>query len=167
MTSQADGYRVLTAAQQATLTAIQDELVPPEGGLPGAGESGGAAAVDGYLHAQPPLQTNVLTILAAVEVVAQSHAAGSSGDAVPTSPFAALSAAARVAVLRAVESEHPEPFRTLVELTYTAYYTNPAIQALLGPDAQPPQPHGYPAPPPFDPHRLERVKQRGQLWLDA
>ena len=34
MTGQADGYRVLTAAQQATLTAIQNELVPPEGELP-------------------------------------------------------------------------------------------------------------------------------------
>ena len=167
MTSQADGYRVLTAAQQATLTAIQDELVPPEGGLPGAGESGGAAAVDGYLHARPPLQTNVLTALAAVDASAQSHAGGPSGDAGPMSPFAALSAVTRVAVLRAVEAEHPEPFRTLVELTYTAYYTNPAIQALLGPDAQPPQPHGYPPPAPFDPRRLERVKQRGQLWLDA
>lgn len=161
MTGQADGYHVLTAAQQATLTAIQDELVPPEGELPGAGESGGAAAVDGYLHAQPPLQTNVLTVLAAVDASAQDRAAG------PSSSFAALSAAARVAVLRAVEAEHPEPFRTLVELTYTAYYTNPAIQALLGPDAQPPQPHGYPTPAPFDPRRLERVKQRGQLWLDA
>ena len=28
MTSQADGYHVLTAAQRAILTAIQDELVP-------------------------------------------------------------------------------------------------------------------------------------------
>ena len=167
MTSQADGYRVLTAAQQATLTAIQNELVPPEGELPGAGESGGAAAVDGYLHAQPPLQTNVLTALAAVDASAQSHAAGPSDNPSLTSPFAALPAAARVTVLRAVESEHPESFRTLVELTYTAYYTNLAIQALLGPDAQPPQPHGYPTPSPFDPRRLERVKQRGQLWLDA
>ena len=167
MTSQADGYRVLTAAQQATLTAIQDELVPPEGELPGAGESGGAAAVDGYLHAQPPLWTNVLTVLAAVDASAQAHTAEPPGAAGRTSPFAALSAAARVAVLRAVEAEHPDPFRTLVELTYTAYYTNPAIQALLGSDAQPPQPHGYPPPPPFDPRRLERVKQRGQLWLDA
>ncbi len=167
MTGQAGGDHVLTAAQRATLTAIQDELVPPEGERPGAGESGGAAAVDGYLHAQPPLQTNVLTVLAAVDASAQDRADGPSGDARPTSPFAALSAAARVAVLRAVEAEHPAPFRTLVELTYTAYYTNPAIQALLGPDAQPPQPRGYPAPPPFDPRRLERVKQRGQLWRDA
>ncbi|MDE2992246.1 MAG: gluconate 2-dehydrogenase subunit 3 family protein [Chloroflexota bacterium] len=167
MTSQADGYRVLTAAQQATLMAIQNELVPPDGELPGAGAAGGAAAVDGYLHARPPLQTNVLTVLAAVDVSALTHAAGPSDNSSPTSPFAALPAAARVSILRAVESEHPEPFRTLVELTYTAYYTNPAIQALLGPDAQPPQPHGYPPPPPFDPRRLERVKQRGQLWLDA
>lgn len=167
MTGQDGGYRILAAAQRATLTAIQDELVPPEGGLPGAGESGGAAAVDGYLHAQPPLQMHVLTVLAAVNASAQARAAEPAGGAGPTSPFAALSAAARVAVLRAVEAEHPEPFRTLVELTYTAYYTNSAIQALLGPDAQPPQPHGYPPPPPFDPRRLERVKQRGQLWLDA
>lgn len=167
MSSQADGYHVLTAAQQAILTAIQNELVPPEGELPGAGESGGAAAVDSYLHARPPLQTHVLTILGAVDASAQSRAAEPSSDSRPLSPFAALPAAARVAVLRAVEAEHPEPFRTLVELTYTAYYTNPAIQALLGPDAQPPQPHGYPPPAPFDPRRLERVKQRGQLWLDA
>ena len=167
MTGQDDGYRVLTAAQRTTLTAIQDELVPPEGELPGAGAAGGAAAVDGYLHAQPPLQTNVLAALAAVDASSQSSTAEPSSGASPISLFAALPAADRVAVLRGVEAEHPEPFRTLVELTYTAYYTNPAIQALLGPDAQPPQPHGYPPPPPFDPRRLERVKQRGQLWLDA
>ena len=141
--------------------------MPPEGELPGAGAAGGAAAVDGYLNARPPLQTHVLTVLAAVDASALTHAAGPSGDARPLSPFAALPAAARVVVLRAVEAAHPEPFRTLVELTYTAYYTNPAIQALFGPDAQPPQPHGYPPPPPFDPRHLERVKQRGQLWLDA
>ena len=167
MTGQDDGYHVLSAAQRTTLKAIQDELVPPEGELPGAGESGGAAAVDGYLRAQPPLQTNVITVLAAVDTSAQARAADLSGGASPPSPFAALPAAARVAVLRAVEAEHPEPFRTLVELTYTAYYTNPSIQALLGPDAQPPQPHGYPPPAPFDPRRLERVKHRGQLWRDA
>ncbi len=158
---------MLTAAQRATLTAIQDELVPPDGEFPGAGESGGAAAVDGYLHAQPPLRTDVLTVLEAVVAAAQAHTGGQSGGASPTSSFAALSAAARVAILHAVEAQHPEPFRTLVELTYTAYYTNPAIQARLGPDVQPPQPHGHPAPAPFDPRRLECVKQRGQLWRDA
>ena len=167
MTSQANGYRVLTAAQCATLTAIQDELVPSAGELPGAGESGGTAAVDSYLHARPTLRTDVLTVLDAVTAAAQSRADGQSGSASPMSPFVALPAVAQVAVLRAVEAEHPAPFRTLVELTYTAYYTNPAIQALLGPDGQPPQPHGYPPPAPFDPRRLERVQQRGQLWRDA
>ena len=167
MTSQANGYRVLTAAQCATLTAIQDELVPREGDRPSAGEAGGAAAVDSYLHARPTLRTDVLTVLDAVTAAAQSRADGQSGSASPMSPFVALPAVAQVAVLRAVEAEHPDPFRTLVELTYTAYYTNPAIQARLGPDGQLPQPRGYPAPSPFDPRRLERVRRRSRLWRDA
>ncbi|MAG35094.1 MAG: hypothetical protein CL878_02440 [Dehalococcoidia bacterium] len=166
MTGQASGYRVLTSAQVALITAIQDELVPREGERPGAGEAEGAAAVDGYIHARPVLQTNVLTVLEAVDAVAQSRAAKQPADG-GTSPFAALSAGDRVEVLRAAEADQPEPFRTLVELTYTAYYTNPAIQALLGPESQPPQPEGHPAPPPIDERRVERVKQRGQLWRDA
>ena len=92
MTGQAGGYHVLTAAQRATLTAIQDELVPREGDRPSAGEAGGAAAVDSYLHARPTLRTDVLTVLAAVDASAQSRADGQSGSASPMSPFAALPA---------------------------------------------------------------------------
>ena len=79
--------------------------------------------------------------------------------------FLALSDAERDAVLSAVELAQPDLFRTLLTQTYTAYYTNPAVLLVLG--WNPPQPEGYPTPPPFDEALLANVKQRGKVWRDA
>lgn len=160
-------FTPLDPAQSALLSVIQDELVPREGDLPGAGEVGGAASVDGYLSDRPDLQENLLLILVRVATIAELSSPARSQSDSTVSGFASLSSEQRCDILRAIEVEQTEAFRSVVELTYSAYYTNPRIQTLLGPDSQPPQPKGYPAPPPFDERRLKAVKKRGQPWRDA
>ncbi len=179
---------VLTPAQLALLTAIQDRLIPREGDLPGAGEAGGAARVQSYLAERPEWRADVLTALEVIDVAAEgvraiddaaarrtrqmqageaspSDGLGPTGDASSTG-FLALSGDERDAVLQGVEASHPRPFQRLLRLTYNAYYTDPSVRRAHGFEPDPPQPGGY-AIPPFDESRLDPIKRRGRLWRDA
>ncbi|HXI17644.1 MAG TPA: hypothetical protein VNM48_14890 [Chloroflexota bacterium] len=197
----APALQILTPNQIESLTAIQDRLIPPEDGLPGAGESGAALRVDGLLAAQPNWRPDVLAALQAVDVASgQIHlpettaenvhpedeirVSGSSGTAgvSPAVPgptrnnpreghstatgFLSVSPDARDAVLIAVEAAYPRLFARLLRVTYTAYYTDAAVQRAHGQSAEPPLPEGYTLPK-FDESRLEPVKRRGKLWRDA
>lgn len=172
---------VLTPSQLACLAAIQDRLIPPEGDLPGAGKSGAAERVDGYLAEQPEWRADLLAALRAIEVAAlrlhrrpgdalgepaaatdEIAATGGSGAA----GFLDLSLDERDAVLRAVEAAHPRPFQRLLRLTYTAYYSDAGVQRAGGYATAAPLPRGY-AMTTFDESRLEPVKRRGRLWREA
>ncbi len=145
--------RVLTPAESALLTVVQDELIPAYGDLPAAGTLGAALTVDAYLAEQPQLRRLILTVLRVIEV--------SAGE----TSFSELDTSGRVKVLRQVESSNPQPFSELVKQTYNAYYTRPDVQASLGIDS-PPQPLGFELPA-FDDSRLARVRTMGKLWRDA
>ena len=84
--------------------------------------------------------------------------------------FATMAPDAREAALRAIEAAHPLAFERLVAAAYLAYYTAPAVQAVLQRDhgyaARPPQPDGH-ALPPFDETLLARQKQRAPFWRKA
>lgn len=157
---------ILTARQVALLAAIQNRLIPAQDEMPGAGDAGCAQTVDGFLKERTALRRPIFAALNAVEAAAGERAQASADDEAATHvAFLALSDAERDAVLRAVEAAHPDLFNTLLRQTYTAYYTNSAVLRILG--WRPPQPEGYPTPPPFDEALLENVKQRGKLWRDA
>jgi hypothetical protein len=169
---------VLTPAQLAFLAAVQDRLIPSESDssagqgrmLPGAGESGAAERVDSLLAERPAWRPDLLAALQAIDVAAQRlvdvrSVQRADGDAAAAS-FRHLSDDERDAVLREVEGTHPRLFRRLLRLTYTAYYTDTAVQRAHGYAFQPPLPGGY-ALPPFDESRLDSVKRRGKLWRDA
>jgi hypothetical protein len=176
---------VLTASQLALLRAVQDRLVPPEGDLPGAGEAGGAERVDGHLAARPALRPALLAALGEIEAEAERlldqappTSAGTRGneeasgraplpDGAEQGPlFLSLSPEGRDAVLRAVETARPAPFRVLLRQTYIAYYTHPAVLAAVGYPSPAPQPAGFPLAG-FDESLLARVRQRGKRWRDA
>ena len=166
-----EGGRVLTRSQLAVLAAIQDRLIPREGDLPGAGESGAARRVDGYLVGRPEWRPDVLAALQAIEVAAQRLAqerAGHAGQAagLANTGFLGLSGDDRDAVLRVVEATQPRVFERLLRVTYTAYYTDAEVQRARDFAAEPPLPRGY-AMETFDESRLEAVKRRGKLWRDA
>lgn len=157
---------ILTARQVALLAAIQNRLIPAQDEMPGAGDAGCAQTVDRFLKERTALRRPIFAALSAIEAAAGERAQASTDDEAATHiGFLALADAERDAVLRAVEAAHPDLFNTLLRQTYTAYYTNPAVLRILG--WRPPQPEGYPTPPPFDEALLANVKQRGKLWRDA
>lgn len=73
------------------------------------------------------------------------------------------------AALRAVEASHRAAFDRVVTEAYIAYYTDPAVRAVIerltGYEARPPQPLGYQLPP-FDESLLAIQKQRAPFWRD-
>ena len=158
---------VLTAGEMALLAAVQDRLIPREGALPGAGESGAAARVDGFLVERRDWRVEVLAALKAVEV-----AAGKVGELRPMGAnearggFLDLTADEKDAVLQGVEAAEPRLFARLVRVTYTAYYTDPGVRRAGGFEVEAPQPGGYGLER-FDPARLEGVRRRGRLWREA
>ena len=158
---------ILTARQLALLAAIQDRLIPAQDEMPAAGSVGCAGTVDRFLNERPALRRPIFAALSAVEAAAGRCAQAMAEDEADVThvAFLALSGTERDAVLSAVEAAHPDVFKELLHQTYTAYYTNPAVLLILG--WNPPQPEGFPTPPPFDEALLENVKQRGKLWRDA
>ena len=143
---------VLSPAQRALLAGVLDQIVPPEGGRPGAGEAGAVDYIDGALERSPELRHAFLSGLAAL-------------DAGP-SPFESLSADEKVSRMRGVETTHPDFFTTLVREGYAGYYSNPAVVEVLGLDPTPPQPVGYVLEP-FDYRLLDNPKNLSKLYKDA
>ena len=158
---------ILTVEQLALLEAIQNRLIPAQDEMPGAGDVGCANTLDRFLSERPALRRPVLAALGAVEAAAGARAQPSVEDDAESThaAFAGLAEAEQDAALRAVESARPELFQMLLGQTYTAYYTNPAVLLILG--WKPPQPEGFPTPPPFDEALLANVKRRGKVWRDA
>ena len=168
MTEQQENGTILTTEQLALLEAIQNRLIPAQDGMPGAGDAGCPMTIDRFLSERPALRRPVIAALNAVEATAAGAASEATATATAGSThvaFLSLTDAARDEVLRGVETAHPELFKTLLNQTYTAYYTNPAVLLILG--WNPPQPEGFATPPPFDEALLANVKQRGKVWRDA
>jgi hypothetical protein len=143
----------------ALLAAVQDRLIPHEGALPAAGESGAAQRVDGYLAERPSWRPELLAALRAIEVLAASGAERAEG-------FVGLAEEEQERVLHAVEAAEPRAFRWLMRLTYMAYYTDDSVQRAHGYAEAPPLPGGFTMSA-FDEARLEPIKRRGKLWRDA
>ena len=127
------------------LAAILATLLPGDGEWPAAAGLDLAAAVRGDLD---PGQLAALVAALPADFVA--------GDA-----------DAREGRLRAIEAAQPAAFERLVGAAYLAYYTHPAVRAVIerttGYAARPPQPLGY-ALEPFDEALLARQKQRAPFW---
>lgn len=81
--------------------------------------------------------------------------------------FDGASEAAQVEALAALEADDGDAFARLILYAYGAYYTDPAVRAVVeartGYPARPPQPLGYELPP-FDESLLETVRKRPPFW---
>ena len=140
------------------LIALLDGIIPPRPAtgaapdLPGAGGLGLAAAV--------------------LDDAAASNRQADLDEVLGRLPagFTDLDPRAREAALRTVADALPRAFASVINMAYTAYYTDPrvlhALQARTGYQATPPQPGGYPLDE-FDPALLERVRTRPPLWRRA
>lgn len=134
------------------LAALLDGIVPPRSDLPGAGGLGLDQAV-----------------------TADARESGRVGDldsvlAMLPEGIARMSPLARDGCLREVAEAAPMAFASVVNMAYTAYYTDPrvlrALQERTGYQASPPQPNGYRLPS-FDDQVLERARQRAPMWRRA
>ena len=147
----------LSGPQRALLATVLDSIVPLHAALPGAGELGVAAHVEGTAGLSPRTRRLLSDGLKATQVDStRAHSAG----------FADLSHQDRVGVLRRIESEHPDFFELLVQQTYAGYYTNPRVLRAKGLSDQPPQPRGH-ALDAFDVSLVEPVRKRGKAFRDA
>lgn len=128
------------------LAAVLDRLLPANGELPAAGELGLAAQVEEAAQACPQV--------------------GALMDALPDG-FVELAGGAKDDVLRGLEQDAPASFAELVELAYSAYYTDERvlehIEQSTGYPARPPQPEGYQLEP-FDDAVLATIRRRGPLF---
>src|SRR5688500_7764887 len=105
---------VLTQGQLALLSAVQNRLIPPEGDLPGAGESGAALRVNRYLAERPDWSAEVLAALRSVEAAAVSVwelRPGSEHE--PARGFLSLTAEEQDAALQGMEAAEPRFFARL------------------------------------------------------
>lgn len=135
--------------QDPRLEAVLDTIVPARGEIPGAGGLGLGSSVLADARANGTVADLVAVL-----------------DLLPTE-FADLDALARESALRTIEESEPEAVASVVNMAYTAYYTQPrvleGISERTGYNPGPPQPSGYVLDP-FDPALLEPVLERAPLW---
>ena len=151
-----------TEAEGRLLAALLDELVPAsaDGRIPAAGALGVADFLARKALADPALAVLLRQGLARAAALAEARGAG----------FDALDAAARVAVVEALEREAPDAFAALLRHTYMGCYSRADLRPLFGLSARPTQPEGY-AVPEDDPDEvaelLAPVRERGRCYRPA
>jgi len=149
----------LSAQDEATLSGVLDEIVPPraDGKLPGAGGLGMTRALSRPLGENTDLLATTRRGLAALEADAVTR--GADG-------FAALERTDRRAALDALATIEPGFLPGLIFHTYTAYYQDPRVVAALGLEPRPPHPLGYDLEV-GDFSLLEAVRKRPKLYRDC
>jgi len=147
----------LSEQQRELLTAVVDQIIPPQDGVPDAGAAGVAEHVEGMAGISPKSRAILIDGLKTIEAVGgRSHGRG----------FVSLSDAQKVDVLRDVEAQHDRFFEALIQESYAGYYSNPAVLAAKGLPVSAPQPNGYEIEP-FDASLLHSVRARGKKYRDA
>lgn len=66
-------------------------------------------------------------------------------------------------VIQQFESSDPRLFELLLEIVYTAYYSDTRVHERIGWKSGAPQPEGHPMPP-WDESILDRVRKRKPFW---
>ena len=147
----------LSPQQRKLLEDVVDQLIPLGDGVPGAGEAGVAAHVEGTAGIAPASRAVLIGGLKAIEANSgRRHGTG----------FVNLSDSQKADVLREVESQHARFFAALIRDSYAGYYSNPAVLDAKGLPVSAPQPNGYEIEP-FDPTLLDSVRARGKKYRDA
>ena len=149
---------VFTAEERAALAAAMDEIIPAAGSMPAASEVGGLDYLERVIPQITGLQDQFRKGLAKLEAESHKHS---------RRPFAKLSRAKRVEVLKALESGvAPDFFVTLRDFVYEAYYTRPEVWRRIGYELHPTD-HAGPRMKPFDESVLAQVKKRGKLYREV
>jgi len=139
------------------LRAMLNLVIPPEGGMPGAGDLDLWPAVAGPLSQDAAGRAALSAGLDAVRAaaLARDHRG-----------LAALAAAAALEVVQSVAAEHPRLMPALARATAMAYYQQPAVLIALGEPARPPFPGGFELEP-ISPEWLALLEGRAQRGGDS
>lgn len=133
----------LTGSQSGMLVRVLNRLIPTDGAMPAAGESGIAAFIEKAVAAAPHLRRYIITVLTAL----------------PDADILNLLSDTELdELLRRIEAEHRDAFEFLIQATYAGYYGHPEVQAALEwVDFEAPQvPFAT-----FDLALLDNVRERG------
>lgn len=141
---------LFTQTQRELLSGVLNRIIRPEGALPGAGDLEVAEFVESWVAKDNRLRRMFLHGLTQIEIAAAAQGRG----------FLELSATAKDAVLRQVESEQPQFFDALVLHTFNGYYTNPRVFQLIGYT----QSQEGSSPELLDQQLLEKQRQRAPFW---
>jgi hypothetical protein len=128
---------IFSPAERELLGVVLDRLVPAGRGFPAAGALGIGAYLERVAGTTPAARRLFVEGLRQIAMA---------GERIRPAGFAALTGDEQDAVLERLERDQPAFFEVLVRQTYSGYYSDPAVLALLGEDS-PPQPHGYPLDP--------------------
>src|SRR5262245_50291150 len=113
----ASAWQVLTEQQAGLLEDVLNRLIPAEGAMPGAGDIGVAAYIDGAMADAVHLRQPILDVLNEVAV------AGKAGVRSPESLDR---------VLTQLERTHRDSFASLIDVAYTGYYSHPRVLQAIG-----------------------------------
>lgn len=143
----AEGFKILTTQQASTLTRVLNRLVPAEGAMLAAGEIGVAKFIDDVMAEAPHLRRPILDMITRVQTA---------------SADAPVEGEALADLLTRIEQEHKASFETLLDATYTGYYSNTEVRQMLGATASDRQDTEA-----FDMSRLQDVIRRGPIYKDV
>ena len=149
-----DVKQIFSSDQRSLLTAVINRIIPSKDQMPGAGDLGIGAFIEGVVAENSGLTRMFNEGLAEIAVAAGPN---------PTEAFESLSAVSKDELLRTVETALPAFFDQLVLQTYNGYYTNPEVFKAIGyqlPD--PPVPGAQPAL--LDESLLDQQRNREPFW---
>jgi hypothetical protein len=148
---------VFTPRQSTLLRQLADVIVPATDGMPSFGEAGAAPYLEALALREPDVARDLRGAMAAAERQARAAYARAVDQ---------LDAQGRVDVLAAMERGAPDRFRTLRDLVYEGYYTQPGVWAVLGYTFIGPDAEGPPLEP-FEEPLLERVRALPRLYKEV
>jgi len=147
--------QAFSAEETRALACALDEIIPPgEGGLPGAGELGLAAAIEEAARGSDEVRAAVREGIATLEELARGR--GKPG-------YAELPRNERLEVLNEAGAKAPLFLPNLIGPAFVGYYQDLRVREALGLETRPPHPQGYEVEP-TDFSILDPVRERGPFY---
>ena len=114
-----EGPRVLTDAERATLEALSDRILPPDGASPGAAAMGAVVFMDHYAAARPDVLQGLRGGVTALDARAKALRPDAAG-------FAKLDQAAAEELFASMAKEAPQDFQLLQMMVVFGAFAAPA-----------------------------------------
>jgi hypothetical protein len=145
------------AQQRELLRCAMDEIIPAGDGMPAASEAGGVDYLEKLSGRDAKVAKELRESLAALDGLSQKQFQGA---------FISLSREQRVQALSTLEKHKAEPFKTLRDYVYEAYYEQPQVWKLIGYEYYPTNGAG-PTTKPFNEEILAEVRKKPKFYREV